>query len=659
MADQDIKKLKVNKASRDALAAYLGKLLDYSKSNGTDFRNRMEAIDIAYARYEQAKNANDKAGMDRYGSVVCGDGPVNVVAPIVVSQTQSMVAYWSEVFLSGYPVFPVVSSPAIKGQAEALEGIIQDHLTLSESVPDMQLFLQDAARYNRVAVETEWAPIKTFQPWTDVADLTGDNTQTEQKLTYINKVRRLNLRNVHYDNRVALHEVDSKGEYAGYTGIITRMGLKDLLNQLQIEKTLVSTQAINDALKSCINHDDYNEDPLLNNYTSNANKAVGTDWDVYLGYEEALKDIGQRRVPHNTSGTYLIHTFYLRLIPSDFGISAASPNSVQVFKVRMINRDVIISVEAFVGANGRFGMFLAPAIEDGLDSQTQSYAEMSMPIQKATTSLLNIRFADARRRIADRGIYNPDLIRPSDINSPFPEAKIPIKPNQLLENALEQAYRPMPYDSRGMESVIQDAMMIQDMSRELSGMNNATRGQFQKGNKSVAEFDTIMGNAENRMRLPATVLEFRVFMKIKEQLKLNILQFGQDTTIISPRNSKPLQVNIQELQRTQLMFEIADGYTPKSKMASTEMLMGIMQMIMNSPMLQQVYGSQLPGMLSHIAQLGGVRGMEQYAEAALAEWQGGLQLQGQIQQLAAQVQQLLAQQAGAPTQQQQPTEGQQ
>ncbi len=659
MADQDIKRLRVPKASREALTKYIGKLLDYSKSNGLDFRNRMEAIDIAYARYEQAKAANDKAGIDYYGRQPCGDGPINVVAPIVVSQTQSMVAYWSEVFLSGYPIFPVISTPKQKGQAEALEGVIQDHLILSESIPDLQVMLQDAARYNRVAVETEWAPIKTFQPWTDIADLTGENTQTEQKLTSINKVRRLNLRNVHYDTRVALHEVDSKGEYAGYTGILTRMGLKDLLNQLQVEKTLVSTQAINEALASCINHDDYNEDPLLNNYTSNANKAVGTDWDVYLGYEEGLKDIGQRRVPTNTSGTYLLHTFYLRLIPSDFGIGAASPNSVQVFKVRMINRDTIISVEQFTGANGRFGMFLAPAIEDGLDAQTQSYAEMSMPIQKATTSLLNIRFADARRRIADRGLYNPDLIRPSDINSGVPEAKIPIKPNQLLENALEQAYRPMPYDSRGMETVIQDAMMIQDMSRELSGMNNATRGQFQKGNKSVAEFDTIMGNAENRMRLPATVLEFRVFMKIKEQLKLNILQFGQDTTIISPRNSKPLEVNIQELQRAQLMFEIADGYTPKSKMASTDMLQGIMQMIMNSPYLQQVYGSQLPAMLAHMAQLGGVRGMQEYAEAALEEWQGSMQLQAQIQQLAMQVQQMMAQQAGGQPPQQQPTEGQQ
>lgn len=648
----DLNKVRVSKAARQALCSYIGKLLDYSQTSLTDFRNRMEAIDVAYTRYEAALQANDKAGMDYYGRQPCNAGPINLVTPVVVSQTQSIVAYWAEVFLSGYPIFPVVSNPDNKDKAEALEGIVQDHMVLSESIPDLQLLLQDAARYNRGAIDVIWDPIKTFQPWSDIADIAGTERKTQEKLTYVNKIKRLNLRNTHYDPRVPLHQVDSRGEYAGYSELITRMELKDLLNRLQIERTIVNTAVINEALCSAINQLDYYEDPLLNNYTSSTSQARGTNWDAYLGYEVPGQEGSQRKVPHNTTGTYILHTFYLRLIPTDFGITAPSPNSVQVFRVRMVNRDTVISVEPFQGANGRFGMYVFPAIEDGLDTQTQSYAEMAMPIQKATTQLFNIRFADARRRIADRGLYNPDLVRPSDINSPFPEAKIPIKPNQLMENAMEQAYKQIPYDGRGTETVIQDAMIIQDMSRELSGMNNASRGQFQKGNKSVTEFDTIMGNSENRMRLPATVLEHRCFTKLKEQLKLNILQFGQDTTILSPRNSKPLEVNIKELQEARLQFELSDGYTPKSKMASTDMLMGIINLIMNSPHLQQVFGSQLPSMVAHLAQLGGVRGMDQYATNAIKEWEASFGLQAQIQQMAMQLQQIMAQQAASQGQQQ-------
>lgn len=653
MAAEKIKRLKVSKASRLKLQEYLTRLLDHSKNQNTDLRNRLDAIDYAYTRYQAAMAEGNKAGIDKYGNTPCNAGPVNIITPVVLSQTQSMVAYWSEVFLSGYPIFPVVSNPAHKDQAESLEGIVQDHLVLSESIPELQLLLQNAARYNLWAVETAWEPIKTYKPFTDIADLAGDNTESKEIISKINVVRNLNLRNLHYDSRVPLHKVDSLGEYVGYTDVFTRMSLKDLLNSLSSDGTLVSFDAVNKALTSAMDSEDYNEDPLLNSYVSNTGKNR-TDWDAYGGWSTPSQG-GANRVPTNTTGTYLVHKFYLRLVPSDFGLDMAAPNSVHTILVRMVNRDTIISVEEFTGAMGRFGIVMGPAIEDGLDIQTQSYAEMAMPIQSASTSLLNIRFAGARRAIMDRGLYNPDMIRPSDINSPFPEAKIPIKPNQLTENSMDQAYRPMPFDSRGTETVLQDAMLIQDMSREHSGMNSATRGQFQKGNRTMAEFDTIMGNAENRMRLPALVLEYRCFSKIKEQLKLNILQYGTDTVVISPRNGKELAVNIQELQELRMQFEMADGYTPKSKMASTDYLVTLLQLIMNSPQLQQVYGNQMAGMFAHLAQLGGVRGLQQYADAALQEFQTSMEMQMQMQQLMQQLQQAMAQQ-GQPTQQP-PVEG--
>ena len=141
------------------------------------------------------------------------------------------------------------------------------------------------------------------------------------------------------------------------------------------------------------------------------------------------------------------------------------------------------------------------------------------------------------------------------------------------------------------------------------------------------------------MRLSAMMLEYRMFTTLKEQIKLNILQFGESTQVISPRNGKPLEVNIEELQKVRLQFELADGYTPKSKMANTDLLTAMMQLIGNSPFLAQVYGARLPGMLAHLAQLGGLRGFDQYAEAAVPEYQSMMALQQQIQQLMAQLQQ--------------------
>lgn len=646
--------LKISKATSAAFVAYLGKLLDYSKSRN-QFRSKMDMVDEAYARFRTAQAQNDQSGVDTYGKVHCNAGDIQITNPVVISQVESMVAYWAEVFLSGYPIFPVVSSVERRKEAESLEGMVQDHLILSESIPELQLMLQDAAKYNVWGLEVDWAPVKTYEPYLDLADFTGQaSTGSKEKVTKINFIRRMNLRNTHWDTRVPTHKVDSEGEYVGYTKVLTRMGLKDLLNFLTNDGSLSYVAAVNQAMQSTFAYDDYREDPVISNWPDTARRRTQTDWDAFGGW--VPKDVGSEaisKVPNNNSGTYLLHTFYLRLVPSDFGLNVPNKNSVQVWKIRMVNRDTIISCEPYVGSMGRFGIFLGPAIEDGMDLQTQSYAEMAQPIQDATTRLFNIRFQAAKRAISDRGLYNPDLIRPSDINSPIPSAKIPVKANQLTENMFQNAYQPIPFNYQGTEGVLQDAMLIQEMQKDLSGMNNATRGQFQKGNKTMQEFNTIMGNAENRMRLPALVLEYRGFTKVKEQLKLNILQFAENTTVISPRNGRPLDIDVAELQKTLLQFELADGYTPKSKMANTDFMVTIVQLIMNSPQLQQAFGMQLPSMIAHLAQLGGVRGMDQYAQAATEQWQQSLTLQAQIQQMAMQIQQMVAQQT------QQPQEGQQ
>lgn len=627
----------LSRDSLEALRRHVVSLLDISKQHN-DYVNRLNAIDTVYARYKAAMQAQDADGVDRYGRAKCG-GVVDddVVNPVVISQVDSMVAYLAEVFLSGYPIFPVVSTPDYKADAEALEGIIQDHLVLSESIPELQLILRDACKYNFFAVEPDWAPLKTYQPFRDLADFSQDPTVAET-ITSINYINRLSPRNVHWDRRIPLAKVDSEGDYAGYSKILTRMGLKDLLNRLTAEHRLVRPQAATAAMASRLDISDYNEDPVVSRW-SGTTLSREVNYDAMAGYIPPIPE-GMRKVPENGANTYILHTFYLRIIPSDFQmVGVPNKNSVQVWKVRMVNRDVVISAEPYVGAMGRLGIFLGSAIEDGLDLQTQSYAELAETIQAATTRLFNIRFKAARRGISDRALFNPDLIRASDVNNPNPSAKIPVKAAKLAENPFQSAYYQIPFDMRGTEGALQDALLINDWAKELTGQNSATRGQFTKGNRTLGEFSTIMGSAENRMRLPALVLEYRLFAKLKEQLKLNLLQYGDSTEIISPRNGRPLQVNIEELKRKRLAFEMGDGYTPKSKLANTEMLTGLMQLIMNSPVAAQMYGPQLPGMIAHMAQLGGLRGFDQYADAAISEYKRSMAFQQKLQQTLAQMQQ--------------------
>lgn len=624
--------------SQARLLDYVKRILDRHKGT-TTFRDKMDAIDKAYARYEQARITGDKAGMDTHGKVPCDTGVIPVVNPIVISNVQSMVAYWTEVFLSGYPIFPVVSDPTNKDQAEALEGIIQDHITLTAGDAELQIAFNDLGKYNLAAIECSWAPLPTYNPNRDISDFSPDRRITVD-IKHVNKISRWNLRNTFWDESCGPSKVAEDGEYIGHTELYNRVKLKRLLNILSNEKKLAHTTVVKAALESAMATDLIVEDPEISNYTSSAKRE--TNWDAFAGFEDESKG---RRVPRNSTGKYAVTVVYARIIPIDHNIHVPAKTSPQIWKLTVVNGSVLVSAEKLNTAQDRFPVMLTPALEDGMDMQTQSYAEMTMPIQDATTRLFNARFQSAKRAIADRALYNPDLIRPSDMRNPDPSAKIPVRANALLENPFQSAYQAIPFDTRGTEGLLQDAMLITGWQNDLTGVNAPGRGQFQKGNKTLGEFQTVMGNSDNRARLSALVIDRRALTPLKEQIKLNILMFGTDTTIIAPRTKKSLAVSIEELLATNMEFEVADGYTPKSKMASSEMLMGMINLIGTSPMLQQVYGTQLPAMVAHLASLGGLRGFDQYADVAVKEHEKNMNIQMQLMQLMQQLQQQLG---GAP-----------
>lgn len=646
MADATNTGLVISVASQEAITNYLKKILTFHTGN-TLFRQKMDAIDVAYARYQEAARKGDQAGVDSAGQVACGVTRKDIVNPIVISNVQSMVAYWSEVFLSGYPRFPVVSTADKKNQAEALEGILQDHVTLSQTDAELQVLFNDLAKYNIGAAEVLWDPIATYNP-TIVATDPNSARDVKYDTKHINKIKRLNLRNVVMDPLVEPSKVSAEGEFIGYTELYNRPKLKKLLNYLTNEGKLIHPSLANKALTSVMRHDLYVRDPILSIYGAAQNAQGTMDWDSWGGFTPTVPE-GMIKVPYNGQGMYAVSYIYARTIPTDLLLNVPNKNSPQIWRYTLVNGEILVAAEKINSAFDMFPIYVTQALEDGMSLQTQSYAEMTMPIQEATTRLFNIRFQAANRAIQDRGLYNPDMIRPSDINSPIPSAKIPVKVQALAENGIGNAYQPLPFDARGTEGVVQDAMLINSWQKELTGQNDASRGQFQKGNKTMEEFNTIMGNSENRGRLSALVIAQRLFAPMKEQLKLNLLQFGEDTTILSPRSKKPVKLSVEELIAANLQFEVADGYTPKSKMASTDMLMGLINLIGTSPVLQQTYGPQLPAIVAHLAQLGGVRGFDEYADAAIAEYQKSMVLQQNLMTMMQQLQrQMQAQQPANP-----------
>lgn len=593
--------------SQKAIIDYASRVLTEHKKF-TDYLNKMEAIDIAYARYQENKDSNGIVSGQGIDAATTPVGVMNLpstVPPVVVSQVDSMVAYLADVFLSGSPLFPIVSNPANKEYAEQLETLIDDHATLGGYARQLLLFFRDGVKYNLAALETEWTSIYQYSLLQDL--MKGKKMdKTAKKYT---KVKRLDPYNTVWDHNVNPGDVSLEGDYAGYVEIVSATKLKRFLNRLSTEGKAFNVKEAQGSgtFNTPENLSNYRVHPTVSDYVTARKPTDGMNWFTYI--------TGQEDTSSSTikAGNFEIFRLYARIMPSDFFLFGPESKTPQIWKFVIINNTVVVQAERIISAYDYLPILFGQPLEDGLGYQTQSIAESNIPFQSAATTLFNIRFNSARRAVSDRALYDSTLISSADINAPVPAAKIPVKSNSLDNTkSIKDAYHQIPFDARGTEAAFQDGMAIVSFGKELSGLNAPQQGQFQRGNKSVQEWNDTMGGSDSRLRLPALTLEFQVFMPLKETLKLNIFQYGESTEVVSQKDGNSLQIDIEQLKTKVLAFRVADGYTPKSKLAGTDAIVQLMQILGQSQQLQQQLGPMLPGMFAHLAQLMGVRGLKEY-----------------------------------------------
>ena len=584
----------------------LAKFILSEHRSQTEMWSKMEAIDVAYARY--VTNKDPSTGVVNGEGIDAATTPVGVfnapstTPPVVVSQVDSMVAYLAEVFLSGYPIFPVVSSPSNRGDAEALEALLDDHSTLGGYPRELLIFFRDCIKYNIGAVEADWTSVDQYQVMDDL--LTEDQVSLQKKAVHFTKLKRLDPYNTIRDRNILPGECSKDGDYAGYIEILSKPKMKKYLNKISLSGGAMN---VTKALEGYITSDapNWRIHPQVSEYVAARKPTSSVDWNAFLG-------VKSEDTPRGLVGNYEKVTLYVRVSPGDLGMPGPKPNTPQIIKIVVVNGDTLVLAERMTSAYDYLPILFGQPQEDGLGEQTQSVAESSIPIQQAAKTMFNISFNAARRAVSDRALYDSNKINPRDINAPVPAAKIPVRVNSLDGQGLDSAYKAIPFDSRGTENAMTYGMQIVGFGKDLSGLNGPQQGQFQKGNKSVKEWNDTMGGSDNRLRLPALTLEYQFFVPLKEMLKFNIYQYGEDAIVTSQKSGEELAVVISQLRKKVLKFRIADGYTPKSKLASTEMITQLMQLIMQAPILQQAYGASLPNMVAHLAQLGGIRGLDEY-----------------------------------------------
>lgn len=580
--------LRVSTYSQERLIKYMQSALNVQRQ-ATNYRAQLEEKDRIYQRELDWTEEHQRALLqNRMGNSLKMQ---NVVVPVVMPQVAAAHGYLVETFLSSYPIFPVVSGPEYMEIAQQVDAVVGESAVRFQYARHLSLAFNDALKYNIAALEVEWKVTKVYTVKnvvsTDVVLGTPVETEFEG-----NMLKRIDPYNLVADPRVCISEIHEKGDYVGYTELMTRIQLKNLFLELDNTLTMNADEAFNSS--SGVSNPGATDIANTSVYTPRVNPSAlldpnfqGHNWLSWVGLDDKNTDKSAGR-----SDMYEVTTLYCRIIPREFGINTGKQQGMngvpQIFKLIIVNQRVVIYVERKSNAHNFLPIIVAQGIEDGLNYQTKSFADNASPYQFLATSLYNSAIQSQRRKVYDRIIYDPSRINKADIERVDPVARIPIKQN-AYGKPIGEAYDIAPYRDDGVPNILAMARDITEMADISTGQNRVQRGQFQKGNKTRKEFETVMDKSDMRPNAIALHIETAFLQPVKHILKLNILQYQPPLELYNYQLQTSVRVEPSKLRSLSWQFQIADGIMPVSKLLNPELYMQMLQYAAAVPTFGQQY----------------------------------------------------------------------
>lgn len=603
--------------------------------NQFSLRTHLEDIDRDYMRENNWTRADLRARIANKN----GDAHKmrDITIPIIMPQVEAALAYMTNVFLTGYPTFGVVSSPDVEDAALQMETIIAENSITAGWSRQLMMFFRDGLKYNMHGIEVDWQQRTVYNLENDISGPNG--AKAKKDLWAGNVIKRLDLYNTFFDPRVPISEIHSDGEYAGYVKIMSRTLMKKYINDLfgsvpvdVAVRAFESSPAAGSATSSTAPFGYYvptiNPFPLM--YRQNLDSFNWLNW--------ALNTASDKPGSIKYNNIYQLTKLYARIIPDDFGMRVPERNTPQVWRFTIINGSVVLQAERLPNIHNYIPMFFGQPIEDGLDFQTKSFAQNVTDMQDVGTAMLSGYMASKRRLIGDRMFYDPSRISTKDINSRNPAAKIPVRPS-AYGKPIHDAFEAVPYRDEQTHSLLEGAQLVSAYADRINGQNPAQQGQFVKGNKTLHEYQDTQGHANDRNQLMAMETESQVFTPVKEVIKLNILQFQKDTTLFNRDQNSQVPISSTSLRKAAVHFKVSDGILPSDKLMSADEYQTIVQTLASSQALAQGYN--LAPLYSYMIKVQSSIDLSPFEKS---------QLQQQFEQMTAQWQQVAAAAIKAGTQ---------
>lgn len=546
---------------------------DRQKKN-SPFIDKLRSIDEAYGKQFITIENNDA------DCTTNGNTEEVIKVPIVASEVDTIAAELINTFANQDPLFGILSERGKPEYAMQFQALLSRDARQQGWGRQISLFCSNAARYNVAGLEAD----KIWQRDTNIT--TSEETLDagfESILDPVTALKAVDMYNSLFDYRVAPADLAREGEYVGYNELYTRTRLKTLGNTLSEKEAIYNaTEVYNSSISGAADY--WNIRPDISNIPA-VDPIDSESWINWLGIvndETKLKLV---------QDSYLVTKLYIRVIPSELGISTSA--RPMIIKIRVVNNKYLFSYNEVVTPLDLLPIAFCDLREDGFGYQTHSIGENVVPYQDAATELLDTRLEGSKRTLDDRAIYDPYYIDSKHVNSRITTSKIPLKSdlrNSGDRPALNQLYYPIPFESNATVSALSDLSTILQIKDDVNGTNFSRRGEQRPGNRTLGEFDQL--NASSNLRtIPYNLrIEEQVMVPIRLLIKVYTLSSSKTVQkVYDSVNERELTINLAELRAAMLEYRVTGGLRPKQLLRDPSMLSTALQFVQNSPELNQEY----------------------------------------------------------------------
>ncbi|UNI71198.1 hypothetical protein P5_0021 [Aeromonas phage P5] len=486
--------------------------------------------------------------------------------PIMLSHLDTAYAFFTDLFANGDPIFQIVGAP------EQKDIITQMQLKVDQDVEEYRYqnniakAMRDALKYDECTLELDWESrlLPTFGPSdTDGRATVNKNMYEGNKLKYISPY------NTFYDETVEHGRRHVDGTHAGYFEMVSLPVLhREITSMISVGKSVMN---FNDVYTAGVTERNYMMPEIGGKQSQSSPDSNGMR--SLFNFGDTTNSVDKKYEQYKEM--YERTTVYVRFIPYMYGINCPDSTRVQIFKFVVVNNTLILA-ERITNIQQYFPMLTAQLNDENI-GVSKSMAELLMPTQNLAEELADLKLASLYKANGDKLIYDARIISKADIESRKPDAKIPARPS-ALGRGLQEAVYPLRSDATAFNLISAIEGTLGQDAANITGQNNASRGQFQKGNKTLREYQDVMTNAEAVKYVKAILMESTFFMPLKSMIRNNILQYTTGGEVNVRGNTAT--IDPVALRKAALGFRVADGLKNVERLAKTGALQEAINMLL-------------------------------------------------------------------------------